>query len=78
MRKRPTIPDSIVPKQKINGLADEEVEVGEQLQKTIKDITCEHNLPNLLPVHGNVLLTNYKLVFKPSDFQLDTFVQATY
>ena len=56
---------------------DDEVEVGEQVQKTIKDITCEHNLPNLQSIHGNVILTNYKLVFKPSDFQLDTLSQKT-
>ena len=57
----------IAPKQKIGGLTEEEVEIGEEAQKTVQGVTCEHNLKNVQPLLGNFILTNFKIVFKPSD-----------
>lgn len=67
---------TIAPKQKINGLVEEEIEIGEEAQKTIQGVTCEHNL-TMQPLLGNLILTNYKIVFKAAEYQLNSITQKT-
>lgn len=44
-------------------------ELGEYKQWDIKDVRCEHNLPKLPELQGDLIQTNYKLVFRPSENQ---------
>ena len=47
LRQRQGVLGQIAPKQKIGGLTEEEVEIGEEAQKTVQGVTCEHNLKNV-------------------------------
>ena len=68
VRKRPGIvAGEAVPKENIAGLVDDEIEIGEETQKTVSGVTVECNLKDLQPLLGNFILTNFKIVFKPTD-----------
>ena len=68
-RFRPNIDKlgSIVPKQHIQGLRDHEVEIGEEKYRVENNVTCEHNLRNVPSLQGSVIVTNFKIIFKPND-----------
>lgn len=58
-----------MPKQHIQGLQDQEVEIGEEKYRIVNNVTCEHNLRSVPSLVGSVIVTNFKVIFKPNDQQ---------
>ena len=68
-RQRPSIEKwgSVVTKQHISGLSDNEIEVGEEKYRIVNHVTCEHNLRGIPSLKGTVIVTNFKIIFKPNE-----------
>ena len=46
-----------------------EVEIGEEKYRIVNNVTCEHNLRNVPSLQGSVIVTNFKIIFKPNEQQ---------
>ena len=70
-RSRPNIEKvgSLVTKQHIQGLQEQEVEIGEEKYRIVNNVTCEHNLRHVPSLTGTVIVTNFKIIFKPNEQQ---------
>lgn len=45
------------------------MEIGEEKYRVVNNITCEHNLRNIPPLQGSLIVTNFKVIFKPNEQQ---------
>ena len=45
------------------------MEIGEEKYRIVNNITCEHNLRNVPSLQGSVIVTNFKIIFKPNEQQ---------
>ena len=70
-RARPSIEKvgNLVPKQHIQQLQEHEVEIGEEKYRIVNNVMCEHNLRNVPSLSGTIIVTNFKIMFKPNDQQ---------
>ena len=70
-RNRPGIEQNgpIVQKQHIQGLLEHEVEIGEEKYRIVTNVTCEHNLRSAPSLQGTIIVTNFKIIFKPNEQQ---------
>ena len=67
MRIRPGLEKivTLIQKPKINGLSDEEIEFGEVRYRVLPNVSCEHNLRFIPTLDGSLIITNFKILFKP-------------
>ena len=71
-RDRPTIEKNgmLVTKKHIPGLLQDcEVEIGEVKHRIVHNVSCEHNLRNIPTLIGTLIVTNFKVMFKPNETQ---------
>ena len=45
------------------------MEIGEEKYRVENNVTCEHNLRNVPSLQGSVIVTNFKIIFKPNEQQ---------
>ena len=57
---------TIVPKETIQGLKEHDLEIAEVKQRILYNITCEHNLRVIPSLTGSIIVTNFKVIFKPN------------
>lgn len=55
-------------KKKIPGLNEDEVEYGEMPMMQIKKVKCESTHNKFEMVEGDLIMTNYKIAFRPCNF----------
>lgn len=48
-----------------HGLEQADLEYGETIEKYFPDIKCEHNFSAVPAYRGQLIFTNYKVIFKP-------------
>ena len=67
-RKRPGLEKvgTIVPKEIIQGLKEHDIEMAEEKIRVLYNITCEHNLRVIPSLTGSIVVTNFKVIFKPN------------
>ena len=56
-------------KPKLSVLSEAEVEIGEEKYRVVQNVQCEHNLRHVPPLIGTVVVTNFKVMFKPNETQ---------
>lgn len=55
-------------KKKIPGLKEDEIEYGELPMMQVRKVKCESTHNKFEPLDGDLIMTNYKVIFKPYDF----------
>ena len=45
------------------------MEIGEEKYRIVNNVTCEHNLRSVPSLQGSVIVTNFKIIFKPNEQQ---------